>query len=63
MKRRNPIAKAVTRIRPQVVPDKRNDIIKALSRKMFKDYGADCYEAFCKINPSGRIPSIERKIK
>lgn len=33
MRLRNPIAKAVTRIRPKIVPNKRKSLIEALKRR------------------------------
>ncbi len=42
MKKRNPIAKAVTRIRPQVIPDKRGKIVtKAVTKEVRRDIERD----------------------
>ena len=41
---------------------KSNIILRGMARNCFEDYGAECYEAFCKKNQLARVPSIERKI-
>ena len=45
MKRRSPIAKAVTRIRPQVIPDKRSRLLKKGNRLFTQDEVLDAKQA------------------
>jgi len=41
---------------------KRNTIIRAMAKQLFKDYGYEAYDKFCIVNgPESRHSYIERK--
>jgi hypothetical protein len=41
---------------------RRDCILHAMARSLWRDYGAGAYQAFVVRNPGGRVPSVERRI-